>query len=110
MLIEICCMCGFVHRDDRILVDTKPYRAYKPHYHWMPKTGELEKDGYTLHATICAACCSMGPIHWKQFFEQKDKTPAKYWVKGSLNAPLPERFVEWASSIYVDQAKYFQFE
>ena len=113
MLIEMCCMCGFVHRDDRIVVDGKPYRAYKPHYHWTPATGEVEKNGYTLHATVCAECLwsvYTGAMNWKEFFEQKNKTPEKYRVNGSLNAPLPERYVEWASSVYVNQSAYFQFE
>jgi hypothetical protein len=110
MLIEICCKCGFVHKDSRIVIDTKPYRAYKPHYHWIPTTGEIQHDGFRLHATLCAACCSSDSIDWKEFFEQKSKTPEKYWVKGSLNAPLPERFIEWASGLYMEQARYFQFD
>jgi len=110
MLIEICCKCGFVHKDSRIVIDTKPYRAYKPHYHWIPTTGEIQHDGFRLHATLCAACCSSDLIDWKEFFEQKSKTPEKYWVKGSLNAPLPERFIGWASGLYMEQARYFQFD
>ena len=109
MLIEICCKCGFVHKDDRIVLDNKPYRAYKPHYHWIPSTGENHHDNLTLHATICVACTSES-IDWKEFFEQKNKTPEKYKVKGSLNAPLPERFIESASKLYIEQGKYFQYD
>ena len=109
MLLEICCACGFVHKDDRITVNDKAYRAYKPHYHWIPKTGEAYHNGLTLHATMCVACVSE-PINWKEFFEQKNTTPKKYYVKGSLNAPLPEQFIEWASGLYIEQAKYFQFD
>jgi hypothetical protein len=109
MLVEICCKCGFVHKDDRIIVGNKSYRAYKPHYHWIPEFGELKKDDITLHSTLCVACCSEN-IDWKEFFEQKKLTPEKYRVKGSLNAPLPDRLVAWASELYALQSTYFQFE
>lgn len=109
MLLEICCKCGFVHKDDRIVVGGKPYRAYKPHYHWTPETGELKKDDVTLHATICAGCCEE-QIDWKEFFEQVKKTPEKYKVKGSLNAPLPDRFLSFAAELYSVQSRYFEFE
>jgi len=105
-LIEMCCKCGFVHKDERIVGD-KTYRAYKPHYHWFPE-GKLVKDNVTLHATICVACC--GDMDWKEFYEQKNLTAEKYRVKFSLNAPLPDRFLEWASELYKAQAKYFEFE
>jgi hypothetical protein len=108
MLLEICCKCGFVHKDDRILVGNKAYRAYKPHYHWTPVTGELTHDTTTLHATLCVACCGES-VDWKEFFEQKALTPEKYRVKGSLNAPLPNRLLSWASELYATQVTYFQF-
>jgi hypothetical protein len=110
MLLEICCKCGFVHKDDRIIVDTKPYRAYKPHYHWTPVAGELTQGDIILHATLCVACCSDSSVDWKEFFEQKARTPEKYKVKGSLNAPLPDRLLSWASELYATQVTYFQFE
>ena len=109
MLIEICCKCGFVHKDERLIVDNKPYRAYKPHYHWTPETGELKYDNITLHSTICVACCNE-PIDWKEFFEQRKKTPEKYKVKFSLNAPLPDRLLAVASELYILQTKYFEFD
>ena len=87
----------------------KAYRAYKPHYHWTPETGELVYGDITLHATVCVACCDI-LIDWKEFFEQKALTPEKYRVKGSLNAPLPNRLFEWANTLYVMQSRYFQFE
>lgn len=110
MLIEICCICGFVHKDSRILLgENIRYRGYKPHYHWIPESGELERDGLTLHATLCVACCGQ-PIDWKEFFEQKKMTPEKYVVKFSLNAPLPNRLLAWANDLYKLQATYFQFD
>lgn len=108
MLLEICCKCGFVHKDDRIIQDGRPYRAYKPHYHWTPVSGELKQGDTTLHCTICVACCS-DRIDWKEFAEQHAATPEKYKVKGSLNAPLPERFVAAATELYTLQATYFKF-
>ena len=109
MLLEICCKCGFVHKDDRIQIGNKPYRAYKPHYHWTPICGEVRHDDIVLHSTICVACCG-DSIDWKEFFEQKGMTPDKYRVKGSLNAPLPDRLFEWASELYTIQSTYFQFD
>jgi len=109
MLIEICCKCGFVHKDERILIDNKSYRTYKPHYHWTPLFGETKYGDVTLHSTICLACCSE-TIDWKEFYEQKDKTPEKYRVKYSLNAKLPDRLFSWASDLYKLQATYFQFD
>jgi hypothetical protein len=109
MLLEICCKCGFVHKDDRITIGDKAYRAYKPHYHWTPVKGELTRDNITLHATICVGCCD-DTIVWKEFFEQKKLTPAKYQVKGSLNAPLPARLLTMATELYDLQTAYFEFE
>jgi len=107
MLIEMCCKCGFIHKDDRLKIGDKPYRCYKPHYHWIPSSGELNKNGVTLHATICVGCC--GEFNWMEFFEQKDLTPEKYRVSGSLNAPLPEKYLSLVSELYLEQCKYFQF-
>lgn len=107
-LIEMCCKCGFVHKDDRIKIDGKSYRAYKPHYHWNPPEGKLKQDNITLHATICVSCCS-DELDWNEFFEQKKLTPEKYIVPGSLNAPLPDRLFTFASNLYIKQTKYFQF-
>lgn len=77
----------------------------------MPATGELQQGGFTLHATVCAACLSdTHTVEWKEFFEYKATTPAKYRVQGSLNAPLPERYIASASELYALQATYFQFE
>ena len=46
-LIEICCKCGFVHRDDRY---PKPEnKQQKLHYHWMPAKKEVVKNNYTIH-------------------------------------------------------------
>jgi hypothetical protein len=109
MLLEICCKCGFVHKSDQIQVGGVPYRGYKPHYHWHPVGGALEKDGVKLHATICVACCGE-VVNWKEFYEYKAKTPEKYRVKWSLNAPLPEHYLEYAGSLYAEQAKYYEFE
>jgi hypothetical protein len=109
MLIEMCCKCGFVHKDDRIKLGDKSYRAYKPHYHWHPDSGELVLDGVTLYATICVACCSHDTVQWLEFVEQKKLTPEKYRVAGSWNAPLPLHLVRMADEMYLAQTKYFSF-
>ena len=101
----MCCRCGFVHRDDRILFNNKSYRAYKPHYHW--KIDEIKLNDITFHATICVACCNSNGIDWDEFYEQTKRTPEKYKVQGSLNAPLPDKLIEWASELYNFQSKYF---
>jgi hypothetical protein len=115
MLIEMCCRCGFVHKDSRI-----NYRAYKPHYHWTPTQGELTHEGVTLHATICMACLQQQEQQqqeqqqeqeqWKEFYAQKKLTPSKYRVKYSLNAPLPERYIKEADELYAQQVAHFDFE
>jgi hypothetical protein len=106
MLVEVCCKCGFVHRDDRIRLG---YRCYKPHYHWTPVNGARIQDGFKLHATICVGCVQES-IDWAEFFEQKRLTPERYQVKGSLNAPLPEQYLATATALYEGQAQYFDFE
>jgi hypothetical protein len=105
-LYEMCCKCGFVHKDERV-----KYRAYKPHYHWMPLEGEVNKDGLLLHATLCAECCSTlcvtSGLNWQVFGEQKSKTESKYIVPFSLNAPLPDIYMSKANSFYAEQVKFF---
>ena len=90
------------------MVGDKVYRAYKPHYHWSPPD-KLTRNGVTLHATICVACCSQlsASVDWKEFAEQQRLTPVDYRVEGSLNAPLPDRLLSYASQLYSMQAKYF---
>jgi len=102
MLLEVCCRCGFVHKDART-----GYRAYKPHYHWFPDGGAVTHNSIILHATICVACLSMD---WKEFFTQKALTSPEYRVKYSLNAPLPERYLPEVSKLYREQAKFFVFD
>lgn len=116
-LLEMCCYCGFVHRDDRIA-----YRAYKPHYHWHPPRGEKIIQNVLLHATICAACTKevdwglIGAVYkefekavnFHLFLAQKRSTPAAYRVAGSWNAPLPTWMEPKASKLYEMQA--FAFE
>jgi hypothetical protein len=102
MLIESCCRCGFVHKDGRI-----GYRAYKPHYHWIPAEGERTQAGVTLHATICVACC--GPMDWEEFAHQQTLTPERYRVQWSLNAPLPDRFLAEVAPLYAMQARHYGF-
>lgn len=110
MLVEMCCKCGFIHKDDRIKIGDKAYRSYKPHYHWTPVDGELKDGDLTFHATVCVACCDTyyEYVDWKEFYEQKNKTPEKYKVKYSLNAPLPDRLLSWANILYKTQCKYLQ--
>ena len=106
----MCCRCGFVHKDSRIMVKNNVYRAYKPHYHWSPPD-KVTRNGVSLNATICVACCSQlsASVDWKEFAEQQRLTPVHYRVDGSLNAPLPDRLLSYASQLYSLQAKYFLF-
>lgn len=106
----MCCRCGFVHIDSRIMVRNKIYRAYKPHYTWSPPD-KLTRNGVSLNATICVACCSQlsASVDWKEFAEQQRLLPEQYRVAGSLNAPLPDRLLSYASQLYSSQAKYFVF-
>ena len=105
----MCCKCGFIHRDDRILIGDKPYRAYKPHYHWIPRSGELELLGIRYHATICVACCDGGgSIDWLEYSEYKKGVASKYFVKYSLNAVLPSRYDVLASDLYEVQCVYLR--
>jgi len=107
-LIEICCKCGFVHRDDR----HKPnHKQKKLHYHWMPENNEKEKNGYTLHATICASCVERdGMIDWVEYDDQRKKTPSEYYVKTSYNAALPYKYRGRFDIMYYMQAEYFDVE
>ena len=101
MLVEMCCICGFVHRDARI-----NYRAYKPHYQWAPEYVK-QKNGVTLNATICVACCKK-PIDWEEFYIQKKKIPETYRIKWSLSAPLPDQYLEMATKYYQIQCSYVE--
>jgi hypothetical protein len=106
-LIEICCKCGFVHRDDRHTTLTQR----KLHYHWMPENNEKEKNGYTLHATICASCVERdGMIDWVEYDDQRKKTPSEYYVKTSYNAALPNKYRGRFDIMYYMQAEYFEVE
>jgi len=103
----MCCVCGFIHRDDRIVIDNKPYRAYKPHYHWTPKGGELQLDNIRYHATVCVACCG-DRINWEEFYESRKRTSDEYVVLGSLNAVLPLRYEVFVSDLYELQCVYLR--
>jgi len=106
-LIEICCKCGFVHRDDRY---TTP-KQRKLHYHWMPENDEKVKNGYTLHATICASCVERdGMVDWVEYDDQRKKTPSEYYVKTSYNAALPYKYRGKFDIMYYMQAEYFEVE
>lgn len=84
-LIEICVLCGFVHRDDR----TKT-RQRKPHFHWTPKAGEETVRGSVIHATVCVACLSH-PVDWTKYALARAKTDDLYYIPDSFNATLPVR-------------------
>lgn len=62
MDIAICCVCGFVHQDDRFGI-----RQFKLHYTWgEPISG---RQGYFYHKTICAGCTgieSFSIMEWHQ--------------------------------------------
>ena len=93
-LIEICCKCGFVHRDDRI---KRPMNKQKKiHYYWLPNKGEVVKNTFTLHATVCVSCVDIdNSVNWKVYNEQRKKTPIQYYMKFSYNALLPEHLHPW---------------
>lgn len=82
-LIEICLICGFVHRDDR----TKT-RQKKAHYHWIPKKGEISFRGNVIHATVCVSCIESN-IDWSKYSEARKNTPDKFYIIDSYNASLP---------------------
>lgn len=111
-LIEICCMCGFVHRDDRHR--ELHNKQKKLHYHWMPmykgKLQELVVQNYTLHATICVACANNNVVDWKTYAEQRINTPAKYYVKLSYNASLPTKYSNTFDALYNEQANHYNIE
>ena len=108
-LIEICCKCGFVHRDDR---HSKPlHKQKKLHYHWMPKNNEIVKNNFLLHATICASCVNSSRIvNWKLYNEQRKITPLKYYLPMSYNAGLPSKYKYEFDAMYYDQATHFEVE
>ena len=108
-LIEICCKCGFVHRDDRHARPMNKQR--KLHYHWLPKEGEVVKNDFTLHATICV-CCTEGDhqVNWKTYNEQRKKTSRKYYIKTSYNATIPDKYLYTFDELYSAQAQYFEVE
>lgn len=102
-MIEMCTVCAFVHRDDRLIVNDKPYRAYKAHYHWRPIDGEIWAEGHLWHATICHSCCPANDafkLGLSEFFTAQKNMPEKYKIPGSLNAPLPDGLIDWASEAY----------
>lgn len=82
-LIEVCVICGFVHRDDRTQT-----RQRKPHYHWAPPGGETVVNGFTLHATVCVACITT-PLDWDAYLRARKATPKEYYLAESYNATLP---------------------
>jgi hypothetical protein len=49
-------------------------------------------------------------IDWEEFAQQKLLTPAKYRVKGSLNAPLPDYLMKHVDPLYADFAKHFPMD
>lgn len=106
MLLEVCCRCGFVHKDSR---RDPVYRAYKPHYQWNPPQGERIVNGVTLRAVICVGCCGYY-VDWEEFAQQKLLIPEKDRVKGSMNAPLPEYLIKHVNPLYTDFVKHYQIE
>jgi hypothetical protein len=105
-LIEICCKCGFVHRDDRHSLP----KQRKLYYYWMPENNEKVKNGYTLHATICASCIEPdGMVDWSEYDEQRKKTPIEYGAT-SYNAELPKKYRGKFDIMYYMQAEYFDVE
>jgi hypothetical protein len=108
-LVEICCKCGFVHRDDR---HPKPDNKQKKlHYHWMPAKKEVVKNNYTMHATICVSCVEdNNTINWELYNLQRIITPEKYYISTSYNASLPEKYIDMFDHMYYDQTEHFNVE
>jgi hypothetical protein len=106
-LVEICCVCGFVHRDDRI-----QHRARKAHYHWTPRIGETVCNGIMLHATVCAECCDEHTrvVDWRVFYEARAATPPQYIVMFALNAALPEMYRARCDELYALFSSAFVFD
>lgn len=56
-LIEICVVCGFDHRDDRVGT-----RQRKAHFHWAKEYDEptVNEGGtqYTFHPAVCIGCAA----------------------------------------------------
>ena len=108
-LIEICCKCGFVHRDDRY--PRLFNKQKKLHYHWMPKNNEVIKNNFILHATICVSCVEDNNlVDWKIYNEQRNNTPKKYYCILSYNATLPNKYKHTFDDFYNEQVKYFNVE
>lgn len=92
-LVEVCCVCGFVHRND-----LTGERYAKAHYHWrlFGRQNDLATDTsqVELHATVCAKCLDEiepSPRRrsiWRRFMPALAATPS-YYRKGRLNASLP---------------------
>ena len=109
-IIEICCKCGFVHRDDQNRGPSRT-RSVKLHYHWMPENNEKVKNGYYLQATICASCIEPdGMVDWAEYYEQRKKEFIYPFIKTSYNAALPEKYRGKFDIMYYMQAEYFDVE
>ena len=107
-IIEICCKCGFVHRD--MNGHSRP-RSAKLHYHWMPENNEKVKNGYYLQATICASCVEPGGmVDWAEYYEQRKKTFMYPFIKTSYNAELPQKYRGKFDIMYYMQAEYFDVD
>ena len=107
-IIEICCKCGFVHRDDQ---NRERPRSVKLHYHWLPENNEKVKNGYYFQATICAYCVEPGGmVDWAEYYEQRKKTFMYPFIKTSYNAALPEKYRGKFDIAYYMQAEYFDVD
>lgn len=106
-LIEVCCVCGFVHRDDR----EPAVRQAKLHYHWKPANGEpiitIGASNYRIHATICAEHVVMmgwNPVAmWAEALANAKATPPKYYNRGynigwSSNNAITRQWDQWADA------------
>lgn len=107
-LLEMCVICGFVHRDDRTQT-----RQRKPHYHWMPETGEILIQGISVSATVCVACLQV-PITWSEYAKAREHTSDKFYIFNSYNATLPflptdlltSQYQELCAALKIDSARW----
>lgn len=80
--IEVCCMCGFSHRDDRT-----GSRQEKFHFHWREDNSYvLLPSGFQLLPTCCYTCIPRmdsstgmtGAIDWSTVQGAIQATPPQY--------------------------------
>jgi hypothetical protein len=97
-IIEMCCVCGFIHRHDLM---EPPVRSYMPHYHWIPDHGEyVTPNNVCYSAIICATCVNIyKQVDWKEFTKHQSMS-SEHKSNHLLNAPLPDQYLIKYNSVY----------